>query len=306
MANHIYHGSTVMRYSVEDIPDYEIYLPSREEQDRIASLLSSIDSKIETNGKIIAEMESLARTIYNYWFTQFDFPDENGNPYHSSGGTMVHNDTLNRDIPEGWEVKTAAELVTIDRGISYSADELSDTGKPMINLASFNTDGTYKASGLKHFTGMVKESKLLTSNDLVMCVTQQTPIDATGKTDVIAKSFLVPDIYEKSATMSMDVVRLVERREGFRFILNQMLRRSDYHKFASGYASGTKIKHLDIEGALSFPIVLPKNQTLLDSYATLSTNLQGQISTILKESARLTALRDWLLPLLMNGQAVID
>ena len=281
------------------------YESSIEQQTTIVALLSSIDSKIETNGKIIAELESLARTIYDYWFTQFDFPDENGNPYRSSGGTMVHNNTLHRDIPKSWEVKTAAELVSINRGISYSADELSDTGKPMINLASFNMDGTYKVSGLKRFTGIAKETKLLSPTDLVMCATQQTPIDATGKTDVIAKTFLVPDIYEESATLSMDVVRLVERREGVRFILNQMLRRSDYHKFASGYASGTKIKHLDVEGALSFPIALPKNQTLLDSYATLSTNLQGLISTILKESARLTALRDWLLPFLMNGQAVI-
>ncbi|KFI97575.1 type I restriction modification DNA specificity domain protein [Bifidobacterium stellenboschense] len=286
------------------LSEIEIVLPDIHEQESIVSLLSSIDAKIETNGKIIAELESLARTVYDYWFTQFDFPDEQGNPYRSSGGRMVHDPTLDRDIPEGWKVTAANELVSIDRGISYTADELSDEGTPLINLASFNTNATYKPAGLKHFTGKTKDSKFLSANDLVMCVTQQTPIDPAGATDVIAKTFLVPDIYEDSATMSMDVVRLSEQREGVRFLLNQMLTRSDYHRYASGYASGTKIKHLDVEGALSFPMALPQNDSLIEEYAALSERWYARISVCLKESARLTALRDRLLPLLMSGQAV--
>lgn len=86
------------------------YESSIEQQTTIVALLSAIDSKIETNGKIIAELESLARTMYDYWFTQFDFPDENGNPYRSSGDTMVHNDTLHRDIPEGWKVGRLSDI----------------------------------------------------------------------------------------------------------------------------------------------------------------------------------------------------
>ena len=283
----------------------EINLPSRHSQEATVSLLSSIDAKIETNEKIIAELEAVARSVYDYWFTQFDFPDEHGNPYRSSGGKMTYSEAFHRDIPEGWEVITANELASIERGISYTASELADEGVSLINLASFNTDGTYKHSGLKHFTGTVKDTKFLTSDDLVMCVTQQTPIDPTGATDVIAKTFLVPNIHSGKVTMSMDVVRLIERQEGIRYMLNQMLSRTDYHRYASGYASGTKIKHLDVEGALSFLVALPRDRQLIDTYAALSRAWSSLISGCLKESIRLTALRDRLLPLLMNGQAVI-
>lgn len=106
--------------------------------------------------------------------------------------------------------------------------------------------------------------------------------------------------------MSMDVVRLSERCKGTRFLLNQMLARADYHRYASGYASGTKIKHLDAEGALSFPVALPHDSVLIDRYAALSQAWFGQISNRLQENFRLTSLRDRLLPLLMNGQATID
>ncbi|WP_243386672.1 restriction endonuclease subunit S [Bifidobacterium primatium] len=299
-------GSNMPNLNTGILSDVVITLPNIDQQKNIVALLHAIDEKIETNGKIIAELEAMARTVYDYWFMQFDFLDEHGNPYRSSGGRMVHNPTLNRDIPEGWEVAIANDLVSIDRGISYSAVELSDEGRPMINLATFNTNSTFKESGLKHFVGETKGSKLLSPFDLVMCVTQQTAIDPTGTTDVIAKTFLVPNVFDEAPTMSMDVVRLIEKRANVRFLLNRMLSRTDYHRYASGYASGTKIKHLDIEGALSFPVTLPTDNALIDKFAEMSTTWAKQVSTRLQESTRLAQLRNRLLPLLMNGQAVID
>ena len=83
-----------------------ISLPPYDAQLRIAGVLGSIDEKIELNRKKIAELEALAKTIYDYWFVQFDFPDKNGKPYKSSGGKMVWNEQLKREVPEGWEVGT--------------------------------------------------------------------------------------------------------------------------------------------------------------------------------------------------------
>lgn len=77
------------------------------------------------------------KLMYDYWFTQFDFPDENGKPYRASGGAMVWNEQLKRDIPSGWQVKAIGDLITSDRGISYSTKTISDKGTPMVNLASF-------------------------------------------------------------------------------------------------------------------------------------------------------------------------
>ena len=104
-------GSTIKNLSLEAIRNLQIPTPSEDEQQKIAAVLSALDAKIDCNNRINAELEAMAKTLYDYWFVQFDFPfdfaqgrpDENGKPYKSSGGTMVYNPTLKRDIPAGWE-----------------------------------------------------------------------------------------------------------------------------------------------------------------------------------------------------------
>lgn len=278
-----YFTQTTIKHLVgEDLRTVELDLPDLERQKEIADVLSLIDAKIEANNKTIAELDSLARTVYDYWF-------------------------MCRVAPSDWEPVKVADLVEVDRGISYTANELADEGQPMLNLASFNTDGTIKLSGTKYLTHVAKDSKLLASGDLLMCTTQQTPVDPAGTTDVVARTFLVPNTFEVAPTFSMDVVRLKERRDGARFLVNQMMRRNDYHRYTSGYASGTKIKHLDVEGALSFSAMLPPDgDPLIRRYADLSLVWHKEQSTLLNESTKLVALRDWLLPMLMNGQVTID
>jgi len=90
-----------------------VYVPlfSKDKQKNITNILFNLDKKIELNNKINQKLEAMAKTLYDYWFVQFDFPDENGKPYKSSGGKMVYSDELKREIPEGWEVKTLSELI---------------------------------------------------------------------------------------------------------------------------------------------------------------------------------------------------
>lgn len=92
------------------------YIENHDEQGLIANVLSSIDDKIALNKKIMTELEKTSRLIYDYWFTQFDFPDENGKPYRSSGGKMIYNGTLKREIPQGWEVTTVGEQCELRLG----------------------------------------------------------------------------------------------------------------------------------------------------------------------------------------------
>ena len=86
------------------LSQYQFSIPSLDQQRRIVSVLSSLDSKIALNRRINTKLGTIAKRLYDYWFVQFDFPDANGNPYKSSGGKMVWNDALKREIPEGWEV----------------------------------------------------------------------------------------------------------------------------------------------------------------------------------------------------------
>ena len=107
-------GSIVSNLRIPLLKNLDI--PLNNNQDKIASILSSLDDKIELNNRINSELENLAKTIYDYWFVQFDFPDENGKPYKSSGGKMVYNQELKREIPAGWEVKKLGKILKTGLG----------------------------------------------------------------------------------------------------------------------------------------------------------------------------------------------
>lgn len=118
-------GTTFKEVSKGVIENLTIEIPKDlKDQQKIASVLSVIDSKIELNNRINAELEAMAKTLYDYWFVQFDFPDKNGKPYKSSGGKMVWNEALKREIPEGWEVKLFSDWINNDKS--------GDWGKELI------------------------------------------------------------------------------------------------------------------------------------------------------------------------------
>lgn len=160
-------GATMPSLNTKLMDSIPLNVPAREIQDKIASLLDSIDSKIESNNKINMELESMAKTIYDYWFLQFEFPNGDGKPYKSAGGKMVWNEELNREIPEGWRVNSLGNLFTSNRGISYNSKTLEGNGIPMINLASFNIDGTYKEDGIKTYSGQYTVEKVVKPFDLL-------------------------------------------------------------------------------------------------------------------------------------------
>ncbi len=277
----------------------DIHIP---EQKRITEILKYIDRRIENNNKINKELESMAKTIYDYWFLQFEFPNEDGKPYKSSGGKILWNEELKREIPEGWETDTIGKHIDIDRGISYSSDDLEGEGIPLINLSSFNIDATYKPEGLKTYSGAYSKEKIINPFDLVICVTQQTAIDLVGNTDVIGKTFLVPDIFEsKDIVASMDVIKIQSDNAYGKYYLNRLINTKFFHKYISGFANGTKIKHLDIKGLLNYKCEIP-NEQVLKKFNDLMESCEKKKSKIVAENQELTALRDFLLPLLMNGQ----
>ncbi|MEF9673257.1 restriction endonuclease subunit S [Pseudomonas sp. PCH446] len=125
-------GATVDRIALSEMPDFAIRIPDIKEQKKVAGLLKSIDAKIDCNNRINAELEMIVKTLYDYWFVQFDFPDSNGKPYKSSGGKMVYNTILNRKIPEGWEDGNLADLISLEYGKSLKAEIRSGSGYPVI------------------------------------------------------------------------------------------------------------------------------------------------------------------------------
>ena len=121
-------GSTMPSMNTDVLKSISVLLPDKSVQDVVEGILSSIEEKIENNNAICSNLEAMAKLLYDYWFVQFDFPDENGNPYKSSGGKMVWNDELKREIPAGWEVKPLSEVFDITMGSSPSGESLNTDG----------------------------------------------------------------------------------------------------------------------------------------------------------------------------------
>ena len=124
--NHMMNGSKgtkMPRGDKSQILRFQIPKIELTTQQKIASVLSALDSKIELNNRINAELEAMTKTLYDYWFVQFDFPDKNGKPYKTSGGKMVWNEELKREIPEGWEVQKMAEWLDIDKSGDWGKEE---------------------------------------------------------------------------------------------------------------------------------------------------------------------------------------
>ena len=295
-------GATMPNLNTGILSSIPFHGPEKPEQERVANVLSAIEEKIELNNRINAELEAMAKTLYDYWFVQFEFPDDSpqgqGKPYKTSGGKMVYNPTLKREIPEGWIDCLLGDHVTFKRGISYKSGDIQDTGVPFINLNSFSLSGDFKLEGTKYYNGKFKPESKLNPGELVIAIT-----DVTRNADIIGKSFVIPDIFDEMPLMSCDVAS-VSSRKFCNAYLEQLFNSESYHKYIKYYASGTLVLHLDLNGVKWFKTYLPP-QKLLKEYSQHCASLFKQRDIVLKENVYLESLRDWLLPMLMNGQVTV-
>lgn len=299
--------STVPGINRNDLHEVQIPFIDKEFQKPIADFLSVIDAKIDLNNRINSELEGMAKLIYDYWFVQFDFPisevqaaamgrpELKGKPYKSSGGKMVFNKELKREVPEGWEVKELGTELEIQRGISYKSSEIKGEGIPMINLNSFNLNGTYKAEGVKMYSGKYQEKNLVSGGDLLIAMT-----DVTRNADIIGRAIIVPDSY-KELVCSMDVAKVIPSKRLTESYVMMLFNTIHYHNYIKWFASGTIVLHLNLDGMKWYNAELPP-QELLEKFDHLYNPVAKRINETTIQNQKLSELRDWLLPMLMNGQ----
>ena len=296
-----YHvGLVIPHFKKGDLDSLNIpRMASRAEELAIGELYLTLSKKIELNNRINTELEAMAKTLYDYWFVQFDFPNEEGKPYKSSGGKMVYNSILKREIPEGWSVDRLQSYINFKRGISYKSNEISDIqGKEFLNLNSFSLKGEFKIEGTKYFIGKYNQESLVSSGGLVVAIT-----DVTRNADIIGKAFIIPNIFEDGALISCDVVSVTSERLN-KFYLEQLFNSTYYHSYIKYYASGTLVLHLNLNGINWFNTILPP-VGLLNQFEKFCKPILKKKAVILKENKQLIELRDWLLPMLMNGQVTV-
>lgn len=263
----------------------EITIPKdKKEQQKIAKILSSLDDKIELNNKIISELEQMAKELYDYWFVQFDFPDADGKPYRSSGGKMVYNSTLKREIPEGWEVKTVEDAADCLFGFPFNTEHFNDNaiGKPIVRIRDIN-DNSISC----YTTEQVDEKYRLNNNDII--------IGMDGNFHINIWSDNYSYLNQRCARIRCDI----NENTTSLFVIHQI---SPHIKLREKTVSRTTVGHLSNDDIRKINIILPPNNELLLAFEEFS----KKMIHCKNESQELAKLRDWLLPMLMNGQVTVQ
>ena len=269
---------------------FEYVYPTLCEQKRIAKVLVNIDRKIALNREINQNLEAMAKQLYDYWFVQFDFPNEEGKPYKSSGGKMVWNEKLKREIPSSWETSLVDDVADVFNGATPSTSDEHNYGGDIIwitpkDLSDQKQKFVYQ--GERNISKIGYDScstHLLPINTILM--SSRAPIGLLA----IAKAELCTNQGFKS---------FVPRENRFATYLYYYLQ---FHiKQIEQLGTGTTFKEVSREEVLRFPILKPSDSiiNLWDEFMYALNNRQLELQ---KENETLTKQRDELLPLLMNGQ----
>lgn len=279
-------GSIQANLSVEAVKTFDIPLPSFSTQRKIAKTLKHINNKIENNNAISAKLESLAKTIYDYWFLQFDFPDENGRPYKSSGGKMVWNEELKREIPEGWEVDELEKV----------CDTLLGGTPDTENALYWNGDIPWLNSGEVATSPVLNAEKTITKEGLK---NSATSFASAGAVVMSITRYIRPSILGIDACFNQSVIAVIPNEQIhstylYLFMLSQVER---YMRLRTG----AQQPHINKETVDSTLITLPVDSVLNQFYDRVEPLFERQMIAM-KEAKELECLRDFLLPLLMNGQ----
>lgn len=292
-----------------DIKEFEIRLPKDlTTQRQIASVLSSLDAKIELNNKINAELEAMAKTIYDYWFVQFDFPNAEGKPYKTSGGKMVYDEELKREIPEGWEVELMEDWIDLNKSGDWGKEEEIGNYNTKVNCirgADINgVNGLEECNSPERFILEKNAFKILKDGDFVVEISGGSPTQSTGRialiTDAVLKRLSNPVICSNFCKP----ISMKDKKHSFYFLKHWMRLYNNNIFFGfEGKTSG--IKNLLFESLVSSNYIIKPPENILDRFnAIVFANHKKQQQNLLKNQ-QLTQLRDWLLPMLMNGQVTV-
>ena len=279
------------------------------EQTKIADVLSSIDNAIQNNNLICNELESMSKTLYDYWFTQFDFPNEEGKPYRSSDGEMVWNEQLKQEIPRGWNCSVIANHI----GNSKSGDwgKESATGnylKEVICIRGADFPSINENKTLSAPTRYILEknaNKVLSSGDIIVEISGGSPTQSTGRICYINENTIRrfdKDIITSNFCRAFSTKKKAEQY--WLYLLWKTLYDAGVLFGFEGKTTGIKNLLFD-DFCAQYKIVCPE-EDILEKFHKIVSPIFEKMQQYNIENDELTKLRDWLLPMLMNGQATVE
>ena len=276
---------TKIRHTSPDkIKDCTVWVPDLENQKRIGRILADIDSKITVNRQINDNLEVMAKQLYDYWFVQFDFPNEEGKPYKSSGGKMVWNDKLKREIPDGWSAKSIFDEMSVQYGFPFSTEDFTEevTSIPVVRIRDI-LDNTISAYSREE----TDDKYRLNEADLLI-----------GMDGNFHMNYWIDNI----AYLNQRSVRLRSKQKSNVSIVQARYDIEPYIKAKEQRAKGSTVGHLSDKDLKELKVMVCPNRRMRDALDSLL----YRIIANRKENLCLTKQRDDLLPLLMNGQVSVN
>lgn len=283
-------GSTIKRLYNDNLRDTKIpNVPSIQQQNQITDILGTLDQKIQINNQINQELEAMAKTLYDYWFVQFDFPDPNGKPYKSSGGKMVYHPDLKREIPEGWGVEKLSSLLEIGRETINPMKTPKEEFK-YYSIPEYDVSGSFSyelGETIRSNKFIVEKSDLLVSklNPWFNRVVYNLEENAISSTEFIVwKTF---NRFEKN-------------------FLYQVATSKEFIEYCTRFATGTSNSHKRVSPDIMVGFQIPFEKTYIQKFGEITDSIRTQVLQNNVQNQELTQLRDWLLPMLMNGQVKVE
>ena len=256
-----------------------------DEQKEIIFNIKSIDQKIQINNQINQELETMAKTLYDYWFVQFDFPDQNGKPYKSSGGKMVYNPELKREIPEGWGVEKLSKIANITMGQSPKGSSYNEVGEGLLFFQG-STDFGWRFPMARQYT--TEPSRMAEEDDILLSV--RAPVGTLN-------------IADTRCCIGRGLAAINSKIGANSYIFNVM---QDFKKlFDLRNSVGTTFGSITKDDLYNLKIIYPPNELLMN-FDQLVKSFDREIKNRSRQNQELTQLRDWLLPMLMNGQVKVE
>lgn len=280
------HGSTIKNLAPSQIAEYEFQ--DVQDKEHVVHLLNSLDNKIDLNNRISAELEAMAKTLYDYWFVQFDFPDENGKPYRTSGGAMEWCQELGREVPKGWKVGNLYDIADYINGLACQnfRPAEGEESLPVIKIKEMHDGITLDT---ERVSARIPEKNIINDGDILFSwsATLEAMYWTGGKGGLNQHIFkVVPKapyqkefVYNQLSSYIINFVKMAEARK-------------------------TTMGHITSDHLQQSRIVLPPVPVLRQFHDEVSAQHQ-MIIKCRKENRELEKLRDWLLPMLMNGQAYV-
>lgn len=294
--NNIVSGSTVNRISVDDFPNYQIRLPDIKVQNKLVNILDKLDKKIETNNILSSKLEGLAGMIYDYWFLQFDFPDENGRPYKSSGGKMVWNTELKREIPEGWEVLAVKDCIEhIKTGLNPRNNfKLGNGNIKYITVKNITTMGSIDWSSCdvidKNARDIVHMRSDVSKGDILFA-----SIAPLGRCVLVEENPIEWDINESVFSIRPNYT-IISSEYLYLYFMSDLFVKKAEHSSTGSVFSGIRIKVLE-----DIPIIVPA-PAVMRAFSNILKPIFLDKYILEKENQHLISMRNYLMPLLINGQ----